>query len=269
MEDRRGRHDRRRPRRVRAGARARARPVERRRGRDRAPARSAPAAAPDRPRESARRLSRQERSRNPRDPRRRVGEHRPPRSRIPPSRPALRLRPLFRRDRAHRGRRHRALHRARRGRQAGPDLLGPSRQLGAAADLRRPLWARRDRGLPPAERTGGRPCAARDQEPDHGRARGGAAGRRLRDARRARARRPSRHADRPAFHPRRHGRLPRPAGIHQSDHGQVRARLRLSGPRRARDPARRPAVSGCSSRRRSTCRAMPKASSTCRAPCRR
>ena len=146
------------------------------------------------------------------------------RRRIPPSRPALRLRPLLRRDRAHRGRRHRALHRPRRGRQAGPDLLGPSRELGAAADLRRPLRPRRDRGLPPAERAGGRPCAARDQEP-----RPWAASRRRGRAPpsrcgRARARRPSRHADRPAFHPRRHGRLPRPAGIHQSDHGQVRAR---------------------------------------------
>ena len=85
--------------------------------------------------------------------------HRPHRRRIPPSRPALRLRPLFRRHRAHRGRGHRAFIALARRRQAGPDLLGPSRQLGAAGDLRRPLRARRDRRLPPAERSGRRPRA--------------------------------------------------------------------------------------------------------------
>ena len=92
--------------------------------------------------------------------------------------------------------------------------------------------------------------------------RGGPPGRGLRHAGRARAGRPSRHADRPAFHPRRDGRLHRPPGPDEPDPRQVRPPVRLPGPRRPGDPPAGPPLPPRADARRSTCRAIRTGRST-------
>ena len=100
----------------------------------------------------------------------RLGQSRPHRRRIRPSRHAVRFRPRRSRDPAHAGRRPRALPRAARRRPARPDVLGPPRPTGncrrsarPSSTSRRPRCsARRTTPPPPASsrRCGARPWAA-------------------------------------------------------------------------------------------------------------
>ncbi|CAA9326689.1 MAG: Lipid A biosynthesis lauroyl acyltransferase, partial [uncultured Microvirga sp.] len=225
---------------LRSGARARARAVERLRGLARAQLRPAPAGPPHRHGERPRKLSGQAGGRDQRDRQKRLGQSRAGRGGIRPSREPGRLRPREPKPGGpDRGRRPGAILGPARRWPPRHHLLGASRQLGIAGDLRRALRARRHGRVPGPERSRDRARRARGAPRDHGRARGRRPGRGLRDAGRAGARRPSRHDGRPAFYARRAGAVPRAAGPGQSDPRQVRPPFRVPGPRRAGNPPAR------------------------------
>jgi KDO2-lipid IV(A) lauroyltransferase len=152
-------------------------------------------------------------------------------------------------------------------RPAGPHLLRPPRQLGAARDLRRPLRPRRHGRVPRAERSGRRPRPARDPQPDHGQPRGGAPGRGLRHAGGAGAGGHlgmliDQHFTRGVIV----NFMGRPALVNPIL-GKFARRFDcpVHGVRVIRLPGHR---FRCSSPRPSTCPAIPTGRSTCRAPCR-
>ncbi len=122
----------------------------------------------DRPRQSRRRLPGEIARRDRGDPARRLGQSRPRRRRVRPSRPHLGLRPghpdrIGRIDitPAHIDR----YMQLRQRRQAGAGLRRASRQLGAAGHLRGGLQARQRGALPPPEHRRDRPLAASRRAP--------------------------------------------------------------------------------------------------------
>ena len=129
--------------------------------------RAAAPRASHRPRQSRRRVSREIAGRDRSDPARRLGQSRPRRRRIRPSRPAVGLRPDAQAPRPHPrfGRKPGAHLRAARRRQARAHLLGASRQLGDIGAGGARLRPRYRRALPPAEPRRRRRCGRRNCAP--------------------------------------------------------------------------------------------------------
>ena len=215
-------------------------------------------AAPHRPRQPARRVSRPGRRLDRGDPARRMGKSRPRRRRICASGPAVGLRPgripMPAASRPTTSRCSASCWTTASRRSASPRI--------SAIGNCRPSWRRRT-GCPPPwciacpTTSAVAREIARIRAPLMGRLIRTRAQARTGNGRGARPRRASRHAGGPAFLPRGGRHVLRPALQGQSDDRAPGAAVRLPGCRRAGDPPARRAASGSPGWGRSLCRGTP------------